>query len=687
MGKKQRKKIGKPSSPQTGARSPSASGSSETKQRAMQAAQQAVGFLNRGDLQNAVKVIDHGLQLDPKNPDLLHLGGQAALYADDIDRGIELIRGAIKLAPKTALYHYNLGNALAARGDLDGALQCFRQTVRLEPKAADAYANLGIVFVKLDRQEEAEAAFSEAAKLQPNNPQTHLNLAICNMELLRPAKAASAIKRVEELVSDPDTTLLHKIGNIYRGLGRHLIAEDYYRKALEKEPDSAAIWYALGDVLSQAGEHERALEALETAREKGFNAGPLDLATARVHADRGEIDKAKELLASAFEASANSVLYVTRIAHLYTLVGDFESQEKCLHHVLEMDPDNVAAFAGLAFAPGRKLTDTEAGRLKKLADDKSVPSEARTSIGFALGNFYRYKKDYDQSFRFYRLGNHLKGYHFDRHAYALWLKQIEATFTKEYFAKRAGWGRDTRLPVLVVGMPRSGTTLTEQILSSHPDIFGAGEYGNVAGLCSVPGKPAPDLRRRLDLANTLSNDDVLAHADAYLAKMTALAGHGESFVTNKLPHNFQQLGLFALLFPEAPIVHIKRDPRDNLLSIYFQDFGGFHDYAYDLKTLGIYYRLYERLMAHWAEVIPNPVYQLQYEDLVADLSGKTAELADFIGVPLDEHMLRFWEQDRKVDTASKWQVRQPVYTSSVQRWKPYEKHLRPMLDALGPVDD
>lgn len=133
------------------------------------------------------------------------------------------------------------------------------------------------------------------------------------------------------------------------------------------------------------------------------------------------------------------------------------------------------------------------------------------------------------------------------------------------------------------------------------------------------------------------------------------------------------------------MVHIKRDPRDNLLSIYFQDFAGFHDYAYDLKTLGIYYRLYERLMEHWMKVVPNPVYSLQYEDLVADLPGKTQELADFVGVDLDERMLRFYEQERKVETASKWQVRQPLYTSSVARWKPYEKHLQPLFEALGPV--
>ncbi len=280
MGKKQHKKVGKPSSNKGVAKGPAKT--SNEKQAAMQAAQQAVALLNAGDLQNAINTIDHGLQLDPKNPDLLHLGGQAALYAGDADRGIQLIKGAIKLAPKIALYHYNLGNALAAKGDLDGALDSFRHTVRLEPTAADAYANLGIIFVKKDQQEEAESAFSEAARLQPDNPQMHLNLAICNMELLRPARTAEDIKRVEELVSDPDVELLHKIGNIYRGLGRHLVAEDYYRRALEKQPESPQIWFALGDVLSQAGDHDQALIALERAEAQGFNIGPVKYARSRI---------------------------------------------------------------------------------------------------------------------------------------------------------------------------------------------------------------------------------------------------------------------------------------------------------------------------------------------------------------------------------------------------------------------
>jgi tetratricopeptide (TPR) repeat protein len=639
-------------------------------------------------VQAAANTIEQGLRSAPNHPDLLHLGGQVALYAGDAARGKKMIRQAIKLAPKVALYHYNLGSALFAEDDLDGALKCFRQAVRLDPRFADAFTNLGIVFSKKKQHEEADAAFSVAAKLKPNDLQAHLNQAICNMELREPDRVIVAITRVESLAGQPEPDLLHQIGNIYRGLGRHMLAADYYRRGLEKKPDAAEIWFALGDVLAQAGDHGSALEALEKSLALGFEVSPVKHRMARAMSNRGDITKASALLQEAVEAAGDQVPYLLNIAEEYTLIGDFPAQEKCLNGILELDPDNVSAFAGLAFAPGRQLSEAEAVRLRKMADDKTVNPETRVSIGFALGNYYRYAKKYDESFRYYRLGNRLKGYSFDRAAYIEWVARMEKVFSRRFFEERASWGSRSRMPVLVVGMPRSGTTLTEQILSAHPSIFGAGEHGYISELSAVNGLPVTDFRAHPGLApDEITEEQVAQYAESYLAKMQALAEHGERFVTNKLPHNFEQLGLFGMLFPDGPVIHIKRDPRDTLLSVYFQHFRGFHDYAYDLKTLGHYYRFYERLMDHWLDVIPNPVYSLQYESMVADLPAKAREMADFVGVEWDEHMVRFYEQKRKVQTASKWQVRQPLYTSSVARWKPYERHLKPMLDALGPVQD
>ena len=651
-----------------------------------QAAAAAVAQLNSGNTPAAINIIEQGLRAAPEHPDLLHLAGQLTLMRGNQEQGRELVERAVANAPDIALFRLTLGNVYVVDRELDKALAEYRRALRINPRLADAHTNIGITLARQGHQEEAMAALQNAARLDPDNPQAHLNLAVCSAELRRPDQAAVAIHRVEELVSDPPAEMLHQIGNIYRALGMPMDAQDFYRRALEKRPDEAGIWYALGEVRSLSGEHEPALSALDEAERHGYPQAQLRLAQARVASNRGELGEAKRLLAEALDASGDDLHLLYEISEQYTLLGDFEAQERCLRRSLELDPHSVAAFAGLAFAPGRQLSDSDAQRLRRLAEDPSVDAGTRVRIGFSLGNYYHYAKRYEEAFRYYRLGNRLKGYHFDRGAFAQWVGKMEGQFDPAFFAERSDWGSESTLPLLIVGMPRSGTTLTEQVLSAHSEVYGAGEYGTVAALASVEGLPIPDFRHNPELASSLDRDAVARHAAAYLDRVQPLALEGERFVTNKLPYNFLHLGLFGLLFPRAPVVHVRRDPRDTLLSIYFQDFTGLHDYAYDLKALGLYYRQYERLVAHWMRVIPNPVYSLTYEELVADLPGKSRELADFIGVPWEEAMLKFFEQDRLVHTASKWQVRQKLYTTSVGRWKPYEKYLKPLFDVLGPMD-
>ncbi len=647
-----------------------------------QAIQAAAAQIDQGALNAAAATVQQGLRAAPEHPELLHLAGQVAVRMGDPVQGKQLIRRAIKLAPRTGLFHYNLGSILLTEGDFEGAKTGLRQAIRFAPALADAYTNLAIACVQQRQHEEAEAAFREAIRRQPDNPHLYLNLAVCCMELRRPDKAEQALANAESVATRPDAGFLHRIGNSYRSLGRPLVAEAYYRRALALDGDNADYWFALGDVLSTTGDYDGALQALEKVRELDPDSLPLALPMARVVASRGDLQAAKVLLAQALSKAGDDPSLILNIAREYSDIGEFQSQEACLRKALSINPDYVEAIVALAALPGQQLDDADAARLRKLADDRGLDAATRRSIGFGLGDYYRYAKRFDDSFRFYRLGNQLKGYRFDRGAHAAWVARMEGLFDAAYFAERADWGSDSRLPVLIVGLPRSGTTLAEQILSAHPQVLGAGEYGGVAALAAVDGLPIADFRVRPELVGELDRDQVARYAAAYLGRMQALVCNAESIVTNKLPNNFLQLGLFGLLFPHAPVIQMRRDPRDNLLSIFFQDFAGYHDYAYDLKDLGHYYRLYERLMAHWTAVIPNPVMTLQYEDLVADLPARAAAMAGFLDIDFDERMLRFYEQQRKVETASKWQVRQPLYSSSVARWKPYERHLKPLFELL-----
>jgi tetratricopeptide (TPR) repeat protein len=653
--------------------------------QAEQAAMSVVSYLNAGNEMAATTILEEALQKFPKHPDLLHLAGQLALSKGQQALGRSLVEQAVAAAPHVPLYHMTLGSVYIVDDAFDQALSEFRVALRLDPKSADAYINVGIALAKSGRYEEALTAMQNAERLDPSNSNVHLNLAICYLELGQSEQVAESIRRLEALVPTPSDEMLREIGNVHRRLGQFHDAKTFYRRSIDANPRNLRTWFALGDTLSRSGDFRGAEQALKQAAELGYPAKQISLARARVASNRGDLASARSYLLAAQEDSNEDEGMLLRIADLYSMIGDFNAQAACLRRVLTINPDSVAAFAGLAFVPGRKLDKAEVDKLRSIALDRSVDTETRLRVSFSLGNHYRYLEAFDESFVFYRLGNRLKGFYFDRHAYAAWIRETEKIFDQGFFAERADWGISTTFPMLIIGMPRSGTTLTEQILSSHPSVHGAGEYGSIEALASVADLPELDLYHHPEQALSLTRDVAGCHAEAYLARMKSLAADSQAVVTNKLPHNFEQLGLFSLLFPCAPVVHVKRDPRDTLLSIYTQDFASMHEYAYDLKALGQYYRLYERLTDHWLKVIPNPVYELHYEDLIADLPGKARELAAFAGLSWDPVMIRYHESERMVQTASKWQVRQKLYTSSVGRWKNYESHLQPMLDALGSI--
>lgn len=641
-----------------------------------------VSRLQSGDAGGAGRLLEQGLARFPGNPDLLHLGAQAALAMGNRTAALELAGQAAKRAPRASHIQQTLGNVLFVTGAVEEALAHFRRAVKLEPNRADFHTSVGIALARSGRKEDAAVSFGNAVRLDPQAIDAHLNLAVCNVQLNRVGEVEKLIKRIEALAQAPDAALLLEIANLYKAIGRPEDAERFLRRALELAPQNATLWFVLGELLVQAGRLDEGEGALIKARASGYPDAHLHLAFARLASHRGQIESARQLLGQALALAEDSVPLLSRIAAQYSVIGDFDAEERCLRRILELEPGEPAAYTRLALAPGRAIAPAELVRLQGLLRDSSLDPQLRSRIGFALGSFFNHAGQYDEAFSAYRQGNRLKGYSFDLGAYAARVDRVRSMFGSGFFSSRADWGSDSGLPLLIVGMPRSGTTLVEQILDSHTAVHGAGELGTVAALSATHGQPAADFMVDPEAALGLTAAPVAAHATAYLEKMHAVARRGEQYVANKLPHNFEQLGLFGLLFPHAPVIHVTRDPRDTLLSIYFQDFVGTHAYAYDLEVLGAYFNLYRRLVDHWLSVIPNPVLTVRYEGLVEDLGARSREMTDFLGLAWEPQMLDFHRLERRVETASGWQVRQPLYQSSVGRWKRYEAHLGPLLEAL-----
>lgn len=352
---------------------------------------------------------------------------------------------------------------------------------------------------------------------------------------------------------------------------------------------------------------------------------------------------------------------------------------------LALQPAHAQAVLGLSTA--RRYTAGDSALIEgfeRLLQREDSPPRDTAALHFALGKMRDDCGQYDLAFDHYAAANALKRelVRFDREQHARYVDSLIGTFSQEFIRAKAGTlSVDDELPIFIVGMPRSGTTLVEQIIASHPSVKAGGEL--------------PGLRRVVRSLATQGADDIsypacvaslnaaAAHqlARGYLGKLPART-NGEIRVTDKMPSNFLHAGLIAILFSKARIIHCRRDPMDVCLSIFFQPFSRAHPYAFDLGDLGHYYRHYERLMSHWRAVLGERLFEVQYADLVDDPQSVSRRLIDRCGLEWNDQCLQFDRNEGAVRTASQWQVRQPIYKTSLQRWKHYERHLSPLVEAL-----
>jgi tetratricopeptide (TPR) repeat protein len=366
----------------------------------------------------------------------------------------------------------------------------------------------------------------------------------------------------------------------------------------------------------------------------------------------------------------------------------------CCHESLRLAPDGVLAYVHLGELAVQRLyqfTDEEVRRMESLAtahDLGRVPEgghrlsdDNASGLHFMLAELCDRNSEYDRAFSHYRRANDLKAQvlrqknlAFDREGHRRLIDDLIATFDRRFFERVRSFGLATEVPVFVVGMPRTGSTLVAQVLSSHPQVVGAGERRELGDILTGAA-PYPALMSRLD------RFAARALAEGYVSRLSRL-GPEAARIVDKMPHNYLHLGSICALFPNARIIHCCRDVMDVCLSCYFQNFT-WVNYATSLEDLGFYYRQYERLMRHWREVLPLPVYEVEYEQLVREQERVSRGLIAFCGLDWSDRCLAFHENRRAVQTASKMQVRRPLYTSSVARWKRYECHLFPLQQALA----
>jgi tetratricopeptide (TPR) repeat protein len=647
----------------------------------------------------------------PGQPDASQLMGLMAYRFGNLDLAISHLRQACQSPRAPADYFSDFAEMCRQGGLLAEGEQAARRAVALQPQMAAAWNNLGIILQEALKLEESRSSLERALALAPDDAQALNNLANTCKRLGLAAEAEKGWRAA--LALRPDyAEAFSNLANLYLDQGEFDRAEAMAQRAIELSPRFADAWINLAGIQTARHRHAAALAALDALLAFAPGHARALAAKALTLKDLDRLEEAMDWARRAEVAAPEAPEAHNAIGQVHQAMGAFEpalaayERAAALPGPAQMDAignrgalymefgrqdeaRKAMAAAAQAFpsAPGLLMSQTELRRLEPgdpliermqalLAREGSSLSD-RVTLHFGLGKAFLDLGDSAQAFAHYDEANRLKRSTFDYDADAneRWIAAIAGGFSAGMLEAKAGHGARSELPVFVVGMPRSGTTLVEQVIASHPMAHGAGELRRLHALIDQLGAYPEGFA-------DLQPPQLQALGQAYLDHVTPLAG-GSARVVDKMPSNFLHCGAIRLTLPDARIVHCRRDPVDTCLSCYTKLFAGEQAFTYDQTELGRHHRAYQRLTAHWRALLPASHFlEVEYEAMVADLEGQARRILGFIGLPWDEACLRFHETSRPVRTASVNQVRQPIYATSVGRWRRHAAQLGPLLDAL-----
>jgi len=586
-----------------------------------------------GRLQEAADSCQRALALAPSMVEALNTLANVLVDAGQIEDAIEIYGRALALKPNYIDALCNLSNALGRHGNFTAALEVARRALAITP-TAEVHSNIGHALRALGDFEGALGSYQQALSLDPNHAVSLVSMGV----------------------------LLRDLGRLEEAAGHHL-------RAVQVSPNYAEGYTQLGLVLQDMG---RVPDAIETHR-RSLSLRPSDAATrlalAMALRSLGRFDDAKQWAEQTQSLVPTYAQGHVVLGHLAADRGDFAAADASYRRALELDADSVEACIGLGRYGVSRYADAWLENAQRLLS-KPQPLRSKVDLHYAIGECLDQAGDQAAAFEAFKAANEASkayGFRHDPAASAANIDRIISLFDGNTVATPAGGTDESSVPVFVVGMPRSGTSLVEQILASHPAVHGAGEASFWVAAASQykaaleKGEPTDDLVKKF--------------AGDYVKALGELAPDA-SRVVDKLPANYLNLGLIHKALPNAKFIHVRRDPRDNCLSIYSHNFAITHPYSMDLQTLATEYQEYQRLMAHWRAVLPeSALLEVRYEALVDDLEGESRRMLEFLGLAWDPACADFHRTERIVVTPSKRDVREPVYTRSIGRSERYAAFL------------
>jgi len=621
-------------------------------------------------------------------------------------------RKAVELAPKSLQGWVNLGHAAKSCGEITQATEAFQHARGLPGCPPNVTLELGFTYAQMGKLSEAEQLLREFLARNPNHREASLVLSKILVSSGE-TKAATVVSEEYCHRQPGDVAALLNLGGIYlesgqikkawhisdqatkvnpggtdvlffrAGLlkhdGRFTEARNVYEQLDRKNPGNPQILLALSEVCSDLSDknasiaYTKAVLKLDPRNVKAL----LTLSSALIYQDSAE---AWRLLEQAMAMAPNEPAVLVLKGELLEFGGDKLGAWECVKRIIENGSTDIRAVnVAASVAPAIGKSEEAITRLEQLVSRPEISFSDHRSLRFTLANLYDKAKQYDRAFEHAILANQMKNVRHDDNTHITQVSQLKGVYSAAGIASLSRSGNRSELPVFIVGMPRSGTSLVEQILSCHSKIHARGETSDIPAITeTIPYYP--------DGARNLTQEKLDALADAHIKRLRGISPTAARF-TDKLPGNFLLLGLIYQLFPGARVLNCRRDPRDVCLSNFMTDFGGGHEHSYNLESLARVCQSYQELMEHWKQVLPIPILDVRYEELVADPRSQVEKILKFCGLDWEDACLDFHKSARQVVTASYDQVRQPLYKKSIARWKNYARHLEPVNRILGLHDD
>jgi tetratricopeptide (TPR) repeat protein len=678
----------------------------------------------QGDHARAVEEIGRAVALRPNVPAFHANLAEAYRALGQFDRAAGCCRTALRLWPDFPEAHCNLGLAQQGLGRHAEAVEQFQRALRLRPDFAEAHNNLGISRRELGQEEEALKHFRRAVELAPDYPPARTNLGMLLLDRGQPEEALPHCREAVRLQSNL-APAHHNLGNALRALGRLVDARSAYLEAIRLDANLAKSYAHLGLVLQQDGDLSDALVWLKQAVE-------LEPGNADFWEDLADLQMDRETFAEAIPCWEQALVLQPKrpsahsglgwalheegrsaeagahyrqalrlkpdfagarmsLGGLHEEQGELAEAETAFRDALKLQPTFALPHARLATLLRGKLSETDRSALEERLADPQLADGPRARLLFALGHvldgrgeFARAAECLERANALTAAMNRKQKREYVPVEHERFVDKLLAAFGPEFFARARGAGLDTRRPVFIFGLPRSGTTLVEQVLASHSGVFGAGELR----LARQTFEAIPSILGRSDTAVVCVPDLDRAAlerlAERHLEGLRVLDDKPAERVVDKMPDNYLYLGLLAALFPQAAFIHCRRDLRDVAVSCWMTDFRSIR-WANDPEHIAARFHQYCRLMQHWQTVLPVPVHEVVYEQLIDDFETEARRVLSACGLDWEPACVRFHETTRPVRTASVMQVRQPLYRQALARWKHYEGTLADLFARL-PLD-